>query len=149
MTSEESLLQTPKAHLLPFGVGVEGSVNANHYLSLDPVVDPLIKATNEKIRTYTTVIHGRRLYGHEIPLNETIKAHLWAQEESMDHPIYDDEDEDEDSEKQSRKFSKVGNSLESFVLWKKDRAPDEKDARLVALESWFAIAQVIHAPVPL
>ncbi|KAI9011923.1 ribonuclease H2, subunit C [Phycomyces nitens] len=150
MTSEASLLQTPKAHLLPFGIAVEGLVNADQYMPVDPEVDPLHKAVNEKFRTYTTVIHGRRLYGHEIPLNETIKGHLWAQEESMDHPEYDDEeDEDEDYEKKARKFSKIGNSLESFVLWKKDSAPNEKDPRLVALDSWFDIAQVIHSPVPI
>ncbi|KAG0172654.1 hypothetical protein DFQ28_007372 [Apophysomyces sp. BC1034] len=109
-----------KAHLLPFSVDLEGPVAAQQYLNVESTED----------NTKTTILLGRKLVGRNV--NLPCEGHIWR-------PDHDNED----------RWVKTGAPISEFVLWKKDRSPDENDARLKAMEGWFDIAEAIHEPIPL
>lgn len=111
-----------KAHLFPFSVDYEGPVKSKEYLQIE-------KIENEQ---YETVVMGRQLFGHSVSIHGNTQGHVW---------IKDTKEEKEEEEQM--KWKKSNTIVDEFILWKKDRAPDKKDARIRAVENWLNISQAV------
>ncbi|KAI8376775.1 hypothetical protein BD560DRAFT_367456 [Blakeslea trispora] len=118
------------SHLLPFSVQKEESINTAKYLQIDK---------NEE-GIYETVIHGRKLLGRAIQIKAPTQGHVWYQ---------DTEEELELKKESTAEWHRSKTSISEFILWKKDHAPDPKDPRIHALQSWIPLAQTIHEPLPI
>ncbi|KAI8084019.1 uncharacterized protein B0P05DRAFT_41334 [Gilbertella persicaria] len=112
-----------QVHLLPFSVDKEGSINTKTYLHIEKQQDH-----------YETVIHGRRLIGHQVYLNTPTQGQVWTKQE---------EDEEEDEE-ENKVWHKSNITIQDFILWKKDTAPDTQDPRINALKQWIPISQAVR-----
>ncbi|CAO3685452.1 unnamed protein product [Rhizopus stolonifer] len=92
---------------------------------------------------YETKFNGRQLIGHSVSVQGTTQGHVWVKETG-----YEEEEEEEEEYKQAT-WKKTNTTIDEFILWKKDRAPDKQDYRIKALENWLDISQSIHEPIPL
>ncbi|KAI9477791.1 MAG: hypothetical protein EXX96DRAFT_608432 [Benjaminiella poitrasii] len=119
-----------KAHLFPFSVDKEQSINIKHYFT--------VSKQDEK---YETAIMGRKLVGLPVVLNSesTTQGYVWKK--SFDDHYSDEAD---DGEKQENTiWTKTDKTINEFILWKKDTSPNSQDPRINALHDWVEISQAI------
>ncbi|KAG2192855.1 hypothetical protein INT46_010882, partial [Mucor plumbeus] len=83
-------------------------------------------------------------------------AHIGQVFEKIPSDDYSDEDEvmdevdEEGNTSETIPWTKNTNkTIEEFILWKKDTAPNVEDARISALDKWIDISEAIHEPIPL
>ncbi|KAL7309919.1 hypothetical protein PS15m_010741 [Mucor circinelloides] len=130
-----------KAHLFPFSVDKEGSINTKQYFKFEK---------NEADEQYETIMMGRKLVGRSIALNDKTQCQVY---EKMSSDRYQDEEdeemEDEEDEDKVPSWTKTDKSIDKFILWKKDTAPNAEDPRINALDKWIGISEAIHEPIPL
>jgi hypothetical protein len=55
-----------------------------------------------------------------------------------------DTEEEEEEEAESQPWVKANTTVEEFILWKKDTAPNSQDPRINALHSWIDISQTVN-----
>lgn len=67
-------------------------------------------------------------------------GHVW---EKAAKDEYDDMEEDQEEEIQP--WTRTNTTIEEFILWKKDTAPNPEDARINALHSWIDISQTVSS----
>lgn len=67
--------------------------------------------------------------------------------EKMSSDRYQDEEdeemEDESDEDKVPSWTKTDKSIEKFILWKKDTAPNAEDPRINALDKWIDISEAV------
>ncbi|KAI9307838.1 hypothetical protein BJ944DRAFT_228282 [Cunninghamella echinulata] len=136
-----------KNHLFPFGLEKDKKIeHIDHYLN--------IESNNDSTKEYSTILMGRKLEGIQVTPKSNIKGNIWKQvkktnEDTMD---YDEDyvDTEEDNNKdQNIEWIRTDKNIDDFILWKKDIAPPSDDPRLIALDSWLDMADLIHQPIPL
>lgn len=116
-----------KAHLFPFSVDLEGPINAKTFLNIEK------KEGDE----FETKFNGRQLIGRPVSVQGTTQGHVWIKETA-----YEEEEEEEDKQ---AIWKKTSTTVDEFILWKKDRAPDKQDDRIKALENWLDISQSVSS----
>ncbi|KAI9359845.1 ribonuclease H2, subunit C [Pilaira anomala] len=127
-----------KVHLLPFSVDREGPINTKEYFKAEKNQDQ-----------YETVMLGRKLVGTPVSFtNGTTLGHVWEKNISMDYH-YDEEEMDEEDKASNTPWVKTDTTIDEFILWKKDTAPNQQDPRIYALNHWMEMAQTIHESIPL
>lgn len=114
-----------KIHLLPFSIDREGTINTKEYFSVEKDNDQ-----------YETTMLGRKLVGTPVTLVENTVGHVW-EKKPTDH--YNDEEEEDETST----WSKTNITIEEFMLWKKDRAPNAQDPRINTLNNWMDITQTV------
>ncbi|KAG2223048.1 hypothetical protein INT45_008249 [Circinella minor] len=149
MSDQETITTTttsaPTTHLFPFTSTLEGPINSKKYFQFEPT--PSLEHKHKTIETFETKLMGRRLIGYNVQLPENVNGHIWqyVQTPHNHHEI----EEEEEEELQPRLIKKSSPEISRFVLWKKDTAPNDQDARLKAIEDWHNITNAVHEPIPL
>ncbi|KAK4513626.1 uncharacterized protein ATC70_005630 [Mucor velutinosus] len=133
-----------KAHLLPFSVDKEGTINTKQYFKYEK---------NEADEQYETIMMGRKLVGRSVALNDKTQCLVY---EKMSSDRYQDEEDeemeetdDEEAQEKMPSWTRTDKSIQEFILWKKDTAPNAQDPRISALDKWIDISKAIHEPIPL
>ncbi|GAA5796722.1 ribonuclease H2, subunit C [Helicostylum pulchrum] len=128
-----------KVHLLPFSVDRESVINTQSYFKVDKVQDQ-----------YETVMLGRKLIGTEVSLtNSKVLGHVWEKNVTESYDDEEEEEVDEEDRASNTPWVKTNTTIDEFILWKKDTAPNKQDPRINALNNWMDITQTIHEPIPL
>ncbi|KAL9551807.1 hypothetical protein MBANPS3_004078 [Mucor bainieri] len=135
-----------KAHLFPFSVDKEGTVNTKQYFKYE-------KSESDQ-EQYDTIMMGRKLVGRSIVLNDKTQCLVYEKtssdryEDGDEDQVMEEADDDDQEEKVSA-WTRTDKSIHEFILWKKDTAPSAHDPRIHALDEWIDIAEAIHEPIPL
>ncbi|KAI9494885.1 ribonuclease H2, subunit C [Zychaea mexicana] len=143
---EQSTTTVPiTAHLFPFTSPLEGPVNSKDFFQFAPTTS--IAHQHNSIATYETIVMGRRLIGYGVDLPESCKGHIWQHVQTPENR--DEHEEEEEEEQKPRLIKKSEQPVSRFVLWKKDTAPNDQDARLKMIEDWHTVMDAVHEPIPL
>ncbi|KAG2204998.1 hypothetical protein INT47_002622 [Mucor saturninus] len=118
-------------HLLPFGIDREGPINTKEYFSVEKNNDQL-----------ETIMLGRKLIGTPVQLTNNTIGNVWEKKLSDD----DINNEDDETEEKST-WIKSDKTIEEFILWKKDAAPNPQDPRINSLHSWLDISQTVNTKI--
>ncbi|KAI7902808.1 ribonuclease H2, subunit C [Cokeromyces recurvatus] len=126
-----------KAHLFPFSVEKDETINSKNYF--------IVK--KQKDEKYETVVLGRKLIGLPVTLSHdsTTRGFVWKRSINNE---YNDEDLQEER-LENMNWIKTDKTIDKFILWKKDTAPDSQDSRINALHNWIDISQAMNEPIPL
>lgn len=67
--------------------------------------------------------------------------------EKMSSDRYQDEEDEEmaeaDDEEKVPSWTRTDTSIQEFILWKKDTAPNAQDPRIHALDKWIDISEAV------
>lgn len=58
----------------------------------------------------------------------------------------DDEDIMEEEEAESVPWNRTKTTIDQFILWKKDLAPNKEDPRINTLQNWIEISKAVSIP---
>jgi hypothetical protein len=59
---------------------------------------------------------------------------------------YDDEDMMEDEEEAESTWARTNTTIDEFILWKKDLAPNQRDPRANTIKNWIEISKAVSVP---
>ncbi|KAI9277107.1 ribonuclease H2, subunit C [Phascolomyces articulosus] len=142
-TATTTTTTIPITHLFPFTSSLEGPVNSKQYFQFARTTS--LEHKHKSIDTYETNLMGRRMIGYSVELPKNVNGHIWQYVQTPNPDQLDDETE----EPEPRLIKKSTEHISQFILWKKDKAPNDQDARIKAIEDWHNITDAVHEPIPL
>ncbi|KAI9311367.1 hypothetical protein BX666DRAFT_1868101 [Dichotomocladium elegans] len=126
---------TSTGHLLPFSIDTEGLVNAESYMKIVPCTRS--DQQHPTLPTLETHVRGRRLVGLDVKLRPPVQG-------KQPHPFVPNSTFRKDDQEEIHWKKLPTPTIGNIILWKKDYAPSDMDARLRTIEDWFDIANAVN-----